>query len=88
MIHADTAAGIETKRRAFLRKWHLKCHAVADSLEEAGDRLFAFTRLDPTQCAMEVSPDHQRHRTPERRVPATDQDPDSPALRQDRANAA
>jgi transposase-like protein len=49
MIHADTAAGIETKRRAFLRKWRLKCRAVADSLEEAGDRLFAFTRLDPSQ---------------------------------------
>jgi transposase-like protein len=49
MIHADTAAGIETKRRTFLRKWRLKCRAVADSLEEAGDRLFAFTRRDPTQ---------------------------------------
>jgi transposase-like protein len=49
MIYANTAAGIETKRRAFLRKWRLKCRAVADSLEEAGDRLFAFTRRDPTQ---------------------------------------
>jgi transposase-like protein len=49
MIYANTAAGIETKRRAFLRKWRLKCQAVADSLEKAGDRLFAFTRLDPTQ---------------------------------------
>jgi len=49
MIYADTAAEIETRRKAFLRKWRLKCKAVADSLEEAGDRLFAFTRLDPTQ---------------------------------------
>jgi hypothetical protein len=49
MIQADTAAGIETKRRAFLRKWRLKCRAVADSLEEAGDRLFTFTRRDPSQ---------------------------------------
>jgi hypothetical protein len=49
MIYADTAAGIETPRKAFLRKWRLKCRAVADSLEEAGDRLFAFTRRDPTQ---------------------------------------
>jgi transposase-like protein len=49
MIYADTAAEIETKRRAFLRKRRLKCRAVADSLEEAGDRLFAFTRLDLTQ---------------------------------------
>ena len=49
MIYADTAAEIETRRKAFLRKWRLKCRAVADSLEEAGDRLFTFTRLDPTQ---------------------------------------
>ena len=49
MIYADTAAEIDKRRRAFLRKWRLKCRAVADSLEEAGDRLFTFTRLDPTQ---------------------------------------
>ena len=49
MIYADTASGIETRRKAFLRKWRLKCRAVADSLEEAGERLFAFTRLDPSQ---------------------------------------
>ena len=46
MIYADTAAGIELRRKMFLRKWRLKCRAVADSLEEAGDRLFSFTRLD------------------------------------------
>jgi transposase-like protein len=49
MIYAETKAGIETRRKAFLRKWRLKCKAVADSLEEAGDRLFTFTRLDPSQ---------------------------------------
>jgi putative transposase len=49
MIYAETAAEIETRRNAFLRKWRLKCRAVADSLEEAGERLFAFTRLDPSQ---------------------------------------
>ncbi|KFE33344.1 IS256 family transposase [Thioclava atlantica] len=49
MIYADTAAGIETRRKAFLRKWRLKCRAVADSLEEAGERLFTFTRLHPSQ---------------------------------------
>ena len=42
MIYADTAAEIEKKRKAFLRKWRLKCRAVADSLEEAGDRLVLF----------------------------------------------
>jgi putative transposase len=34
---------------AFIRKWRLKCRAVADSLEEAGDRLFTFTRFPPSQ---------------------------------------
>jgi len=49
MIYADTTTAIESRRKAFLRKWRLKCRAVADSLEEAGDRLFSFTRLDPSQ---------------------------------------
>ena len=43
MIYAATAKEVEARRKAFLRKWRLKCRAVADSLEEAGDRLFAFT---------------------------------------------
>ena len=49
MIYADTAVEVETRRKAFVRKWRLKCRAVADSLEEAGDRLFTFTRIDPSQ---------------------------------------
>src|SRR5262245_66469087 len=40
---------IETRRKSFIRKCRLKCRAVADSLEEADDRLFTFTRLPPTQ---------------------------------------
>ena len=49
MIYAETKAEIVTRRKAFLRKWRLKCKAVADSLEEAGERLFTFTCLDPSQ---------------------------------------
>jgi len=49
MIYASSAKEIETRRRAFLRKWRLKCRAVADSLEEAGERLFAFARLPESQ---------------------------------------
>jgi putative transposase len=49
MIYAATAQEIEAKRKAFLRKWRLRCGAVAASLEEAGERLFAFTRLHPSQ---------------------------------------
>jgi putative transposase len=49
MIYAKTAKEIEARRRAFLRKWRLKCRAIADSLEEAGERLFTFTRLPESQ---------------------------------------
>ena len=49
MIYAATPAEIEQRRRTFLRKWRLKCRAVADSLEEAGDRLFTFARLPSVQ---------------------------------------
>jgi transposase-like protein len=49
MIYAATPEEIETKRKAFIRKWRLKHRAVADSLEEAGERLFTFTRLPPSQ---------------------------------------
>ncbi len=49
MIYAETAKEVEQRRRAFLRKWRLRCPAVANSLEEAGDRLFAFLRLPPSQ---------------------------------------
>jgi len=49
MIYAATPKQIAEKRKAFLRKWRLKCRAVADSLEEAGERLFTFTRFPPDQ---------------------------------------
>ena len=49
MIYADTKQEVEAKRKAFLRKWRLKCPAVAASLEEAGDQLFTFTRFPKSQ---------------------------------------
>ena len=49
MIYAETAKDVQNRRRAFLRKWRLRCPAVAASLEEAGDRLFAFLRLPSSQ---------------------------------------
>lgn len=49
MIYAATPEEIAERRTAFLRKWRLRHRAVADSLEEAGDQLFAFTRLPPSQ---------------------------------------
>ena len=49
MIYATTPEEIQARRKAFIRKWRLKHRAVADSLEEAGERLFTFTRLPPSQ---------------------------------------
>jgi putative transposase len=49
MIYAATPEEIAARRKVFIRKWRLKHRAVADSLEEAGDRLFTFARLPPSQ---------------------------------------
>ena len=49
MLYARTAAEVETRRKAFVRKWRLKHRPVADSLEEAGARLFTFTRFPQCQ---------------------------------------
>ena len=49
MIYADTKPEIEAKRKAFVRKWRLKCPAAATSLEEAGDKLFTFTCFPKSQ---------------------------------------
>src|SRR3954465_9608256 len=57
MIYAATPADITERRRAFLRTWRLKCRAVADSLEGAGDKLFTFTRLPPSQWKSARTPD-------------------------------
>jgi Transposase, Mutator family len=49
IIYAGTKPEIEVKRKALIRKWRLKCPAVAASLEEAGDKLFTLTRFPKSQ---------------------------------------
>jgi putative transposase len=49
MIYAGTAEEVAARRQAFIREWRLRCRAVAASLEEAGERLFTFTRLPPSR---------------------------------------
>jgi len=49
MLHAKTTTDVQAKRKAFLAKWRLRCRLVADSLEEAGERLFTFLRYPPCQ---------------------------------------
>ena len=49
MVHAKTAEEVLAKRKLFLATWKLRCRAVADSLDEAGERLFTFLRYPPEQ---------------------------------------
>ncbi len=49
MMYAKDADEAPRKRQAFLARWRLRCRGVADSLEEAGDRLFTFLRYPPGQ---------------------------------------
>ncbi len=49
MMYAKDAGEALKKRKAFLAKWRPRCRGVAESLEEAGDRLFTFLRYPPGQ---------------------------------------
>src|SRR4051794_40084261 len=85
MIYAATAKEIEQRRKAFLRKWRLKCRAVADSLEEARR---APLHLHPTaDQPMEIGTNDQRHRAPARGVQTPDQDADRAAIGRDGGHA-
>jgi transposase-like protein len=49
MIYAALSEEIAARRKSFIRKWRLEHRSVADSLEEAGDRLFTFAQLPASQ---------------------------------------
>jgi putative transposase len=49
MIYADTVSAVEQARARFTKKWRLRCPAVVESLEEAGDELFTFLRFPSSQ---------------------------------------
>jgi putative transposase len=49
MVYASTKQEVEAKRKRFIRKLRLKYRAVADSLEDAGEKLCTFKRLPPSQ---------------------------------------
>jgi len=85
MIYADTPQEVQKRRKAFLRKWRLRHAAVANSLEEAGDRLFTFTHA--AAKPMEKCTNHQRHRTTARRVQTAHQNSNRAAIRRHRSNA-
>jgi putative transposase len=49
MIYGETVAAVEQTRARFIKKWRLRCPAVVDSLQEAGDELFTFLRFPSSQ---------------------------------------
>ncbi len=49
MIYAKSEQDFEAKRKAFICKWRLKHRSVADSMEDAGDKLFTFARFPISQ---------------------------------------
>jgi len=49
MIYADTRTLVDQARLRFVKKWRLRCPAVVECLEEAGDDLFTFLRFPKTQ---------------------------------------
>jgi len=49
MIYVESAAAAERARELFLKKWRLRCPAVAASVEEAGDQLWTFLRFPRSQ---------------------------------------
>ena len=78
MIYATTPEEIAARRKTFIRKWRLKHHAVADSLEEAGDRL-VHLRAPATEPMAQPTHD-QCDRAIARGVQATDQNPNRAAV--------
>src|SRR5262249_5857937 len=49
MIYAETATAVDQARTRFTKKWRLRCPAVVESLDEAGDQLFTFVRYPASQ---------------------------------------
>jgi transposase-like protein len=49
MIYGETVTAVEQARTRFTKKWRLRCPAVVESLEEAGDELVTFLRFPASQ---------------------------------------
>jgi putative transposase len=49
MIYAESRTAVEQARTRFAKKWRLRCPAVLECLDEAGDDLFTFLRFPKRQ---------------------------------------
>jgi putative transposase len=49
MVYAESRSLVEQARARFVKKWRLRCPAVIECLDEAGDALFTFLRFPKSQ---------------------------------------
>ena len=49
MVYAESRTAVDQARGRFLKKWRLRCPAVIECLDEAGEDLFTFLRFPPSQ---------------------------------------
>jgi len=49
MVYAESAKLVTEQRGKFRAKWRLKCAAVVQSLDEAGEHLFTFTNFPSSE---------------------------------------
>jgi putative transposase len=49
MVYAESRSLVEQARARFVKKWRLRCPAVIEGLDEAGDALFTFLRFPKSQ---------------------------------------
>ena len=85
MIYAATRGEVETRRKAFIRKW--RAEMPRRRRQPGGGRRQA-VHLHPLPAEpMAVDPNLERDRAIARRVQAPDQDPDRAALRRNRRHA-
>jgi transposase-like protein len=49
MIYAKTGELVDKARKAFTKRWHMRCPSVVTSLEEAGEDLFTYLKFPKSQ---------------------------------------
>ena len=80
MIYAETRTLVDQARTRFAKKWRLRCPAVVECLEEAGDDLFTFLRfpelqwkaLQTTNALERINGEFRRHTKTQASLPGQD----------------
>lgn len=80
MIYAETRTTVDQARARFLKKWRMRCPAVIECLEEAGEDLFTFLRfpklqwkaLRTTNALERINEEFRRRTKTQARLPSQD----------------